>query len=190
MKAVLTKTPVLAYPDMCLPFILDTDASNTGIGAVLSQSMNGRERPVAFFSQTLGQAQKNYCVTRKELLAVVKVHQTVPRVPLWPEIHCLYRSFSFAVALLRARLRDGWRPFKDTILLWSIGLPGHWLPTLHPLGIQSWHKKFRVNKRTVFSPRNTHIREELVTNSSPSLHNRRTWFLPSYVDGPVNRTST
>ena len=99
LKAVLTKTPVLAYPDMCLPFILDTDASNTGIGAVLSQSMNGRERPVAFFSQTLGQAQKNYCVTRKELLAVVKVHQTVPRVPLWPEIHCLHRSFSFAVAL-------------------------------------------------------------------------------------------
>ena len=98
LKAVLTKTPVLAYPDMCLPFILDTDASNTGIGAVLSQSMNGRERPVAFFSQTLGQAQKNYCVTRKEVLAVVKVHQTVPRVPLWPEIHCLHRSFSFAVA--------------------------------------------------------------------------------------------
>ena len=72
MKAVVTKTPVLAYPDMRLLFILDTDASNTGIEAVLLQSMDGRERPVAFFSQTLGQAQKNYCVTCKELLAVVK----------------------------------------------------------------------------------------------------------------------
>ena len=41
LKAVLTETPVLAYPDMRLPFILDTDASNTGIGAVLSQSMDG-----------------------------------------------------------------------------------------------------------------------------------------------------
>ena len=72
LKAILTKTSVLVYPDMHLPFILDTDARNTGIGAVLSQSMDGRERPVAFFSQTLRQAQKNYCVTRKELLAVVK----------------------------------------------------------------------------------------------------------------------
>ena len=72
LKAVLTETPVLAYPDPQLPFILDTDASNTGIGAVLSQSIDGRERPVAFFSQTLGRAQRNYCVTRRELLAVVK----------------------------------------------------------------------------------------------------------------------
>jgi len=43
LKAVLTETPVLAYPDMRLPLSLDTDASNTGIGAVLSKA--GTDRP-------------------------------------------------------------------------------------------------------------------------------------------------
>ncbi|MDA8002457.1 MAG: hypothetical protein MPL62_14355, partial [Alphaproteobacteria bacterium] len=63
---------VLAYLDSAATFILDTDASNEGIGAVLSQGIDGEERPVAFFSRTLTRPQRNYCVTRRELLAVVK----------------------------------------------------------------------------------------------------------------------
>ena len=72
LKTALSKAPVLAYPDPALPFLLDTDASSTGIGAVLSQVTKGKERPVAYFSSTLNQSQRNYCVTRRELLAVVK----------------------------------------------------------------------------------------------------------------------
>ena len=55
----------------CIPwleFIHDTD---TGIGAVLSQSINGTERPVVLFSWALGRAQRNYCVTCRELLAII-----------------------------------------------------------------------------------------------------------------------
>lgn len=63
---------MLAYPDPSYPFLLDTDASNVGIGAVLSQVVEGRERKWAYFSSTLSQLQRNYCVTRRELLAVVK----------------------------------------------------------------------------------------------------------------------
>ena len=72
LKAALIEAPVLAYPDPSYPFLLDTDASNVGIGAVLSQVVEGRERPVAYFSSAPSQPQRNYCVTRRELLAVVK----------------------------------------------------------------------------------------------------------------------
>ena len=79
LKTALIEAPVLSYPDLTLPFILDTDASSVGIGAVLSQVVEGRERPVAYFSTALCQAQRNYCVTKRELLAVV---QAIKRLSL------------------------------------------------------------------------------------------------------------
>ncbi len=72
LKQVLTSTPILAYPNLEGEFRLDTDASGCAIGAVLSQMLDGQERVVAYFSRTLTRSEKNYCVTRKELLAVVK----------------------------------------------------------------------------------------------------------------------
>ena len=72
LKRRLTTAPVLAYPIALGRFTLDTDASERGIGAVLSQEQNGQERVVAYFSRSLNRRERNYCVTRKELLAVVK----------------------------------------------------------------------------------------------------------------------
>ena len=72
MKEGLTTAPVLGYPDPGLPYILDSEASDTGVGAVLSQLQGGEERVVAYYSKTLAAPERNYCVTRKELLAVVK----------------------------------------------------------------------------------------------------------------------
>ena len=72
LKHKLTTAPVLAYPQPDAPFILDTDASNHAIGAVLSQVHGGIERPIAFASRTLTKSERNYCVTRRELLAVVE----------------------------------------------------------------------------------------------------------------------
>ncbi|KAJ8028019.1 hypothetical protein HOLleu_30140 [Holothuria leucospilota] len=71
LKLELTKAPVLAYPNFHETFILDTDASSAGVGAVLSQVIDGKERPVAYASRTLSRAESKYSVTRKELLAVV-----------------------------------------------------------------------------------------------------------------------
>ncbi|KAJ8349267.1 hypothetical protein SKAU_G00243970 [Synaphobranchus kaupii] len=73
LRAALTEAPVLAYPpDAQRPFIVDTDASNIGVGAVLSQEDEDGERVVAYYSRALGKAERNYCVTRRELLAVVR----------------------------------------------------------------------------------------------------------------------
>jgi len=53
------------------PFILDTDACDVSIGGVLSQVQDGEERVIAYASRSLSKQERNYCVTRKELLAVV-----------------------------------------------------------------------------------------------------------------------
>lgn len=70
LKLALTSAPILAYPTEKDQFILDTDASDTGIGAVLSQVQDGEERVIAYASRRLTKSEKRYCVTRKELLAV------------------------------------------------------------------------------------------------------------------------
>lgn len=71
LQLALTKAPVLAYPVSQRPFIVDTDASNVGVGAVLSQEGEHGEQVVAYFSRSLSRPQRNYCVTRRELLAVI-----------------------------------------------------------------------------------------------------------------------
>ena len=78
LKDGLVYAPVLGYPNITLPYILDTDASAMGIGAVLSQVQEGKERVTAYYSKTLAPPECNYCVTRQELLAVMKA-QTTPR---------------------------------------------------------------------------------------------------------------
>ena len=72
LRQKLCSAPVLAYPDFKKSFILDTDASDTGIGGVLSQlDDDGRERVIAYGSRLLSKAERRYCVTRRELLAMV-----------------------------------------------------------------------------------------------------------------------
>jgi len=71
LKTLLVSAPILAYPTRDDTFVLDTDASAFGIGAVLSQIQNGQERVISYASKTLTQSQRNYCTTHRELLAVV-----------------------------------------------------------------------------------------------------------------------
>ena len=71
LKTVLTSAPVVGMPNDSDLFTLDTDASDESIGAVLSQCQNGREVVIAYASRRLSKSEKNYCVTRRELLAVV-----------------------------------------------------------------------------------------------------------------------
>lgn len=71
LKKALTTTPILAYPLAEGRMILDTDAANFSIGAVLSQEQGQVERVISYSSRRLGPIQERYCVTRRELLAVV-----------------------------------------------------------------------------------------------------------------------
>jgi len=71
LKTALTTTPVLTIPDLSKPFILTTDASGVGLGAVLSQHTDAGEKPVAFFSRKLNEHEVKYDIYTQELLAVV-----------------------------------------------------------------------------------------------------------------------
>ncbi|XP_074306485.1 putative mitochondrial protein AtMg00860 [Silene latifolia] len=67
LKRALTSAPVLAVPDFTKQFIVETDASNSGIGVVLVQE----DHPIAFISRALGPKWQKLSVYEKELLAIV-----------------------------------------------------------------------------------------------------------------------
>ena len=72
LKQKLVTAPVLAYPQTEGLMVLDTDASAVSISGCVSQIQNGEERVIAYGSKALSAAQRRYCTTKRELLAVVK----------------------------------------------------------------------------------------------------------------------
>ncbi|KAK3538562.1 hypothetical protein QTP86_006724 [Hemibagrus guttatus] len=72
LKQAFTTAPLLVHPDPELPFIVEVDASTTGVGAVLSQQQGNPRKlhPCAFFSRKLNPAEVNYDIGNRELLAV------------------------------------------------------------------------------------------------------------------------
>ena len=75
----MTSTPILRPPDYSRKFILQTDASDTGIGAVLLQEYDGEKFPVVFASKKLLPRERNFSTIERECLAIVwsieKLHQ-------------------------------------------------------------------------------------------------------------------
>ena len=72
LKTALTEAPILAYPDFTLRFDLYVDASDEGIGMVLGQRQEGKERVMGYAGRILNPAERNYSVTEREGLAVVE----------------------------------------------------------------------------------------------------------------------
>jgi len=71
LKRALTAESILRLPDLERDFVLRTDASEAGLGAVLLQEHEGVLHPVAYGSRKLNTAERNYTVTEKECLAVI-----------------------------------------------------------------------------------------------------------------------
>lgn len=68
LKKAMTTTPVLSYPDFTKPFVVETDVSGVGIGAVLMQEGH----PVAFYSSKLSDRMQNGSTYAKELYAITQ----------------------------------------------------------------------------------------------------------------------
>ena len=72
LKGRFTSAPILVHPDPGRQFIVEVDASNTGVGAIMSQRSAGDSKvhPCAFYSHRLSPAKQNYDIGNKDLLAV------------------------------------------------------------------------------------------------------------------------
>ena len=68
----LTSSPILAYPQFDQPYVLHTDASKDGLGAILYQRQEGKMRVITYASRTLSPDEKNYHLhsSKLELLAL------------------------------------------------------------------------------------------------------------------------
>ncbi len=74
LKKRLIETSILRYPNFTKPFILYTDTSKKGVDAILTQHdvEVKADYVVEYFSQNLGQAQKNWLATDLECLAIIE----------------------------------------------------------------------------------------------------------------------
>uniref|UniRef100_A0A3B3HVP5 Gypsy retrotransposon integrase-like protein 1 n=1 Tax=Oryzias latipes TaxID=8090 RepID=A0A3B3HVP5_ORYLA len=72
LKTLFVSAPILIQPDVTKQFIVEVDASDSGVGAVLSQreDSSGKLKPCAFFSRKLSPTEQNYDVGNRELLAI------------------------------------------------------------------------------------------------------------------------
>jgi transposase InsO family protein len=82
IKRVLSTETLLAYPQFDKPFVIHTDASDTQLGAVISQD----KKPIAFYSRKLSPTQKRYTTTEQELLSIVETLKEFRNILLGHEI--------------------------------------------------------------------------------------------------------
>lgn len=139
LKDAITQVPVLRAPDFSQPFLLQTDDSDVGLGAVLSQvSSDGEEHPILFISRKLFPQEVHYPVVEKECLAV-----------------------KWAIEKLRYYLEG--RPFvlytDHAPLTWMARNKGNnprvmrWFLSLQPFSFELRHRKGALNTNADFLSR-------------------------------------
>ncbi|SAL98522.1 hypothetical protein [Absidia glauca] len=119
LKYVLTCTTVLKHPNLQLPFNVATDASNTGIGAVLFQVVNKKVQHIGFFARSLSKSERNYSTTKRELLAIIfalnKFHKY-----LWGNHFTLYTDHRALIYIHTQRIANPMMiQWLDTILQYN-----------------------------------------------------------------------
>ena len=105
LKRFLTTAPMLGYPRSDSEYLLDCDCSGYDLGAVLSQKQDWVERVISYYSKSLNKAERNYCVTRRELLAVVNAVKHYH--------HYLYGAPKFTIRTDHSALRWLLNSFKN-----------------------------------------------------------------------------
>jgi len=188
LKEALMEVTSLSFPVPYLPCILDTDASDVAIGAVLSQKVNDEERPIAFFSQVMNPTQKQYCTTRRELLAVISALQHFRHYLIGNKV--ILRTDHYSLKWLKT--------FKI-----PEGIMARWIETLAEFDIQIEHRPGLVHSNVdgvsrPFCkqcegkvPKTCWIDElERADELTEPLSVNRIIFLPEITDEEVRRTTS
>lgn len=71
IKEALVSAPILSHPDFSKQFFIHCDASDTGIGGVLTQEIDGYEQVIAYASRSLSRSERNMSITERECLSVI-----------------------------------------------------------------------------------------------------------------------
>ena len=123
LKDKLTHAPCLAYPNFSKKFIICTDASMKGLGAVLMQhDKRGKLQPIAFASRQLKGAEKNYCTTDLEGLGVVVALQKFRDIIYGYEVH-LYTDHKPLLGMFQDKLLNGRRArWKCTLQNYNVSI--------------------------------------------------------------------
>ena len=118
LKQHLTSYPVLKLPDMSKPYILRTDASDIGVGAVLMQEHDNELFPVAFASKKLSKRERAYSTMERECLALVWAVQKF-QLYLYGKAFVLQTDHQPLVYLNRAKLSN------SRIMRWALFLQSY-----------------------------------------------------------------
>ena len=105
LRTRLLQAPILAFPTFRHPFVIDTDAGETALGAVLSQLIDGEERPIAFESRVLSKTEVNYATTKREALSIVQAMQWFR--PYFYGSQCIVRTDHASLQWLFRQNADG-----------------------------------------------------------------------------------
>ena len=116
LKDLLCSSPILQSPDFTRPFVLQTDASDRGVGAVLTQKDDdGQEHPVSYYSRKLLPREQRYSKVEKELLAI-KLAVNAFRVYL------LGRHFTIVTDHRSLEWLERLKENNDRLTRWSLAL--------------------------------------------------------------------
>ena len=117
LKHCLVTAPVLSLPRDEGRYVLDSDASDEALGLVLQQEQEGMLKVIAYASQALQPAERSYCTTRKELLAVIYGLKHFRQFLLGRRFVC--RTNHAAFTHLCIELQSRWDNRRDISTCWE-----------------------------------------------------------------------
>ena len=128
LKELCVNAPILAFPNYKLPFILHTDSSTEGLGAVLYQKQEGKLRVIAYASRSVTKTESNYPAHKLEFLALKwaiceKFHEYLYGNTLLKSIQITIHSLMSLLQLNWMLVdKDGLQSWPVTILPFNIDL--------------------------------------------------------------------